>query len=258
MTPHQRKGFTLIELLVVIAIIALLVSILLPSLRKAQDLARSAICSTNMRNWWTGVQMYGAEFDGASPAVMDAYVFYEVGGWQGNWRKWANDWRWVCVMARGGYAPFGDNPSKGACLGALCPDYVRIKETNNWDENGQPRDGWGYFPDAAIGMANTHQRAEMDHAGYRALANMATVKRPASFQMIMGRNKKTPYEQAAVDCRDGNKGTWNGVVKFPTRSYHKTNPGIHDGKTTMAFWDGHIIKTTYQEIWDNNWWQSWN
>ena len=62
-----NRGFTLIELLVVISIIAILVSILLPALAKARELANRAVCMANIRGIIQSMITYGQSNNGVLP-----------------------------------------------------------------------------------------------------------------------------------------------------------------------------------------------
>jgi prepilin-type N-terminal cleavage/methylation domain-containing protein/prepilin-type processing-associated H-X9-DG protein len=63
----DRTGFTLIELLVVIAIIALLMAVLLPSLQRAREQAKAAICLSHLRQWGTTFALFLEDKDGRLP-----------------------------------------------------------------------------------------------------------------------------------------------------------------------------------------------
>ena len=60
----KKAAFTLVELLVVIAIIAVLMAILMPSLRAARDHAKRIHCTNNLRNLSLAWYMYQDENDG--------------------------------------------------------------------------------------------------------------------------------------------------------------------------------------------------
>ena len=65
----NKKAFTLIELLVVIAIIALLISILLPSLSRARELSKRTVCSANLRGIGQAMYIYAQDDPQVFPVI---------------------------------------------------------------------------------------------------------------------------------------------------------------------------------------------
>ena len=63
-----KQNFSMVELLVVIAVIAILVTLLLPTLQKARATAKSVSCVSNLRQIGGALVSYSADQDDWMPA----------------------------------------------------------------------------------------------------------------------------------------------------------------------------------------------
>jgi prepilin-type N-terminal cleavage/methylation domain-containing protein/prepilin-type processing-associated H-X9-DG protein len=151
-----RRAFTLVELLVVIGVIALLISILIPSLARAQAMARKTKCLNTLKQLGTCNQMYLGEFKdweipcrwGYSPSSPPAPPTPPPPiAASGPARSWANIW----YLAKFFSSPNIDNGLYG--IGAICPD---ASFAFSWGSAGEVS---GYYVTLSYGM-NTDQLSQ--------------------------------------------------------------------------------------------------
>ena len=144
---RAKKGFTLIELLVVIAIIALLLSILMPSLRKAKEIAKDVVCRSNLKQWSLIWKMETDENDGKFPSLPNkpghrSYWVEELRS------KWPTEGGILTCPKATKYQDFGHNPPHGGYTNSFVmhqdPE-TGIQELGSYGFNsyGYNTDFWG-------------------------------------------------------------------------------------------------------------------
>jgi len=75
---RSGRGFTLIELLVVVSIIALLISILLPSLSRARKQTQLIKCTSNLKSMANGIMIYSSETGGILPGPLHPAMYRDL------------------------------------------------------------------------------------------------------------------------------------------------------------------------------------
>ncbi len=220
---HNRSGFTLIELLVVIAIIALLVSILLPSLANARRLALTTKCLANLRNMETAHWMYMTENNGRPIQAGLAH-----GGAHGR-----EEVAWINTL----------QPYYGDRLLARCPS----DESPHWP-GGVPVGGaGGQFRRSSYGINEFTDRDLCPWGGpYETIDQFRQPGRTIHFVEMAETGEFAGADHPHVDL-------WVGHVPFKAGGHleihqHGGEPRTWEARANYGFLDGHAETLRLDEV----------
>lgn len=243
----QRTGFTLIELLVVVAIIALLISILLPSLAAAREQAKRAACSANLKGIGFACLTYAEDAKGALPSYNQttsgtvAKVGYSRGlsdAAVGNTDLGSNSrcyFRMVLSKATQ-YKIY------------LCPTAMGTVD-HRFDRNDALRVGTDQ-PIYDFYGSPGDRKTEMDHFSYSFSNNVTATDTSGNREGVATRNTHDPRKAIVADrnpyCNDviGTAGTGEGEYQYSADGT-ANDPG--DTPVTEKIIQGNVPNPKYME-----------
>lgn len=237
----RKKGFTLIELLVVIAIIALLVSILMPSLAKAKDLARDVMCKTNLNSISKSCVLYSNDY----------YEYFPTRG------QWMDSWQ-PNVMSLYGYKTkpnstlttnLGDifvMPYIGKVDMMFCPG--KALETKNSSLSGynpfDPNKAWTYMGYSYFNFPSDDNAAKSATADARFVAPYNVHDRRPNIWRIQCEPSWVQWgcysfmTSASMFCHDGS------LPRLDETQLHANMISVNGGST-----NGHLYKELEMFYW---------
>lgn len=230
----SRRAFTLIELLVVVAIVALLASMLVPSLSAARERARLSVCASNVRQVNLANLIYAHENGGrACPGALD--FMHNLHRWHGV-REHANE---AFDPARGPLVPYLG--PEGAIR--RCPSF-RGFLTSGGAAFELGNGGYGYN-NAFVGRQLRHVfgdyfAIESDTGGVQ----MDRITNPA---------ETVSFADTAFASSDLIEYSFAEPRFQPTTAY-RSDPSIHfrhRGGANVAWSDGHVDKRAETFTWSS-------
>lgn len=140
MKYRVERGFTLFELLVVIAIIAILFSMIVPTLGRVKAAAHRAQCQSNQKQWGYSLHMYGGDHADALPDNSDGDLINMGSGIRTFWREYLLENPRISTMNPGDSAL---EKSRSHVL--FCPTERMMRYYETLNRKGEATPGVGYF-----------------------------------------------------------------------------------------------------------------
>ncbi len=249
---NHKKAFTLIELLVVIAIIALLLSILLPSLATVKQLASSVVCGSNQKQILTAWQMYAIDND--SKVCGSWTLDYDPAS--NNIGPWTSDWvesvgtPTTVEQKISGTNPGATTGNQGIKGGSLYSYYEEPKLLHCPIDKRyrKPPTNPGFSGDGAY---RTYSFVIQSNGGWNPLylnygwvlsqnemfTKTTEISNPSSKYILVEENDNRNYNDGpwTMDLRPANLGLIDPLAVF------------HNMRTTLGFADGHAEKMVWKD-----------
>ena len=138
--PSSHQGFTLIELLVVVSIMALLISLLLPSLKRARHQAKAVVCLANIK----GIASASLIYAGADPheQSIPVHPLFDQGGDPGAYDWGGKAGQGDSPAGSPADSPFGTSGGRGPASRPLNRELFREGFTDYQDSPGPNQSNW--------------------------------------------------------------------------------------------------------------------